>query len=214
MTLHAGKTRIVHVRHGFEFLGYKIKRGSRPLRLSADKIKSGVRGGALYAFPRDKSIRHFKDQIRRRTRCKAPVTAALSNLPIFWQFSVLQRKRGWCPGAESNSRHRDFQSRALPTELPGHRRAAPNIGVRLALSSPPIDVTDWASDRRRRRRVRRLPRAPPRRAGRPRVRHRSPRTSGQDRHRRSGASKMDGSARHLAGRKSGRHSFADPAAGA
>src|SRR5688572_26958050 len=26
--------------------------------------------------------------------------------------------RGW-PGAESNCRHRDFQSRALPTELPG-----------------------------------------------------------------------------------------------
>ena len=28
----------------------------------------------------------------------------------------------WCPGTESNRRHRDFQSRALPTELPGHSR--------------------------------------------------------------------------------------------
>ena len=27
----------------------------------------------------------------------------------------------WCPGAESNHRHHDFQSCALPTELPGHR---------------------------------------------------------------------------------------------
>ena len=27
----------------------------------------------------------------------------------------------WCPGAESNHRHCDFQSHALPTELPGHR---------------------------------------------------------------------------------------------
>jgi group II intron reverse transcriptase/maturase len=74
VTLHTEKTRIVHVRHGFEFLGYKIKRGSRPLRLTADKIKSGARRGALYAFPREKSIRHFKDQIRRRTRRKAPVS--------------------------------------------------------------------------------------------------------------------------------------------
>ena len=26
----------------------------------------------------------------------------------------------WCPRAESNHRHEDFQSSALPTELPGH----------------------------------------------------------------------------------------------
>ncbi len=26
----------------------------------------------------------------------------------------------WCPEAESNHRHKDFQSFALPTELPGH----------------------------------------------------------------------------------------------
>src|SRR5215472_14535197 len=26
----------------------------------------------------------------------------------------------WCPGAELNHRHADFQSAALPTELPGH----------------------------------------------------------------------------------------------
>ena len=26
----------------------------------------------------------------------------------------------WWPGAESNCRHADFQSAALPTELPGH----------------------------------------------------------------------------------------------
>ena len=73
VTLHAEKTRIVHVRSGFEFLGYKIKRGSRPLKLSPDKIRSGLVGGALYAYPRDKSIRHFMDQIRNRTLRKAPV---------------------------------------------------------------------------------------------------------------------------------------------
>ena len=74
VTLNAGKTRIVHVRQGFEFLGYKIKQGRRPLRLPSSKITSGVRAGALYAIPRDKSIRNFKDQIRARTRRKAPVT--------------------------------------------------------------------------------------------------------------------------------------------
>lgn len=33
-----------------------------------------MRAGDLYAFPRAKSIQHFKDQIRWRTRRKAPVT--------------------------------------------------------------------------------------------------------------------------------------------
>lgn len=74
VTLNADKTRIVHVQVGFEFLGYKIKRGTRPLRLAPGKIRSGVRSGDLYAYARQKSIQHFKDQIRRRTRRKAPVT--------------------------------------------------------------------------------------------------------------------------------------------
>jgi RNA-directed DNA polymerase len=74
VTLNAEKTRIVHARIGFEFLGYKIKRGSQPLRLAASKIRTGVRSGDLYAYPRQKSIEHFKEQIRRRTRRKAPVT--------------------------------------------------------------------------------------------------------------------------------------------
>jgi len=71
--LNLEKTRIVHVAHGFEFLGYKIKRGSRPLTLPSRKIRTGARQGDLYAYPRQKSIQHFKDQIRRRTRRKAPV---------------------------------------------------------------------------------------------------------------------------------------------
>ena len=74
VSLNTGKTRIVHVRHGFEFLGYKIKQGTRPLRLPASKIKSGARGGTRYAVPRGKSIQHFKDQIRQRTRRNAPVS--------------------------------------------------------------------------------------------------------------------------------------------
>ena len=73
VALHSGKTRIVHVRHGCEFLGFKIKRGSRPLNLPAHKIRSGVVSGNLYAYPRQKSIDHFKEQIRSRTRRKAPL---------------------------------------------------------------------------------------------------------------------------------------------
>src|SRR6266849_2572573 len=65
--LHPKKTRIVHVQHGFEFLGYKIKRGKR-LRLPEGKIRSNARSGALYAYPREKSIRRFQDQVRQRTR--------------------------------------------------------------------------------------------------------------------------------------------------
>lgn len=89
VVLHKDKTRIVHVRNGFEFLGYKIKRGSRPLRLSADKIKSGTRQGALYAYPRQKSVDHFKEQIRKRTRRRAP----LSTQELIQEINPILR--GW-----------------------------------------------------------------------------------------------------------------------
>lgn len=42
--------------------------------------------------------------------------------------SELKLKKKWCPGPELNQRHCDFQSHALPTELPGRtrrRRLAP-----------------------------------------------------------------------------------------
>lgn len=74
VVLHKEKTRLVHVQQGFEFLGYKIKRGKRPLKLPAHKIKSSARQGALYAYPKQKSIDHFKEQIKKRTRRKAPLT--------------------------------------------------------------------------------------------------------------------------------------------
>ena len=73
VTLHPGKTRIVHVRYGCEFLGYKLTRGERPLRLRVDQITTGIRRGDVYAFPRQKSVDHFKDQIRKLTCRKAPV---------------------------------------------------------------------------------------------------------------------------------------------
>jgi RNA-directed DNA polymerase len=71
--LHPQKTRIVHVQLGFEFLGYKIKRG-RGLRLPSSAIRSGARSGALYAYPKPKSIRRFMDQVRQLTKRSVPLT--------------------------------------------------------------------------------------------------------------------------------------------
>jgi len=71
--LHPQKTRIVHVRYGFEFLGYKIKRGKRKLYLPESKIRSQARQGALYAYPKEKSIRRFMDRVRQRTKRKNPL---------------------------------------------------------------------------------------------------------------------------------------------
>jgi group II intron reverse transcriptase/maturase len=74
VVLHTEKTRIVNVRYGIEFLGYKIKRGNRPLQLQPDKIRSSVSSASLYAYPREKSIEHFKEQVRKRTRRKSPLS--------------------------------------------------------------------------------------------------------------------------------------------
>ena len=71
--LHPQKTRIVLVRNGFEFLGYQIKRGQRKLDLPESKIRSPVRRGALYAYPKEKSIRRFMDRVRQRTKRRTPL---------------------------------------------------------------------------------------------------------------------------------------------
>src|SRR6516164_1787722 len=71
--LHPQKTRVVHVQQGFEFLGYKIKRGRR-LRLPPSAIRSSARSGALYAFPKPKSIQRFMDQVRQLTKRSVPLT--------------------------------------------------------------------------------------------------------------------------------------------
>ena len=73
VVLHPQKTRIVHVREGFEFLGYKIKRGKKKLYLPESRIRSQARQGALYAYPKEKSIRRFMDQVRQRTKRRIPL---------------------------------------------------------------------------------------------------------------------------------------------
>jgi RNA-directed DNA polymerase len=74
VALHPEKTRIVHVEHGFEFLGYKIKRGKRRFKLMPHKIRSGAREGELYAYPKEKSIRRFMDHVRSRTKRRSPLS--------------------------------------------------------------------------------------------------------------------------------------------
>jgi group II intron reverse transcriptase/maturase len=86
--VHPQKTRIVHIRHGFEFLGYKIKRG-RQLSLPVNKIRSGARSGELYACPREKSVQRFMDQLRQRTQRRVPLN---TEELIDWINPVL---RGW-----------------------------------------------------------------------------------------------------------------------
>jgi hypothetical protein len=119
--LHPRKTRIVHVQNGFEFLGYKIKRGRR-LRLSPDKIRSGAKVGELYAYPREKSIRRFMDQVRARTRRCIPLTtkeliAELNQLLRGWGnyyqrahvCTLFHRLDGWIRRRIWSHRHRRWR---------------------------------------------------------------------------------------------------------
>lgn len=76
VVLHPEKTRIVHVRHGFEFLGYVVRQGKKPLQLPKHRIKSGARHGALYAQPSEKARQKFKEKIRVLTRRRVPVSTA------------------------------------------------------------------------------------------------------------------------------------------
>ena len=48
--------------------------------------------------------------------------------------------RAWCLGAELNHRHCDFQSHALPTELPRH------VATREGLEPSTSSVTGWRTN--------------------------------------------------------------------
>ena len=70
--LHPLKTRIVHVSQGFEFLGYKVKRG-KGFRLPDHQRRVRSSPQKLYVVPREKSVKRFEEQVRNLTRRKAPV---------------------------------------------------------------------------------------------------------------------------------------------
>ncbi|MFZ3130654.1 MAG: group II intron reverse transcriptase/maturase [Desulfosporosinus sp.] len=72
LTLHPDKTKITHIKWGFEFLGYKLKRG-KGLSLPLEKVKKIPRIN-IYAYPTDKSIKRFTDTIQSRTKRRIPLT--------------------------------------------------------------------------------------------------------------------------------------------
>lgn len=80
--------------------------------------------------PRASPNRFVCSRLARSTTCSSDSedAAEILRIPAGWRaggpFRGVRRgvfggKRGWCPGADSNHRHPDFQSGALPTELPG-----------------------------------------------------------------------------------------------
>ena len=73
LTLHPEKTRISHISWGFEFLGYKGKRG-KGYRLPRGRRKKKGNRLDIYAVPTEKSLARFKDEIRRRTRRRIPLS--------------------------------------------------------------------------------------------------------------------------------------------
>jgi group II intron reverse transcriptase/maturase len=72
VVLHPQKTQIVHISQGFEFLGYKVKKGGG-YKMPAPRRRVKATPDNLYAIPREKSVRRFQDQIRKLTRRKASV---------------------------------------------------------------------------------------------------------------------------------------------
>jgi RNA-directed DNA polymerase len=73
LTLHPEKTRITHIKWGFEFLGYKIKQG-KGLKLPRNKIKKQPNLMNIYAIPTEKSVKRFMDTIRNRTKRRIPLS--------------------------------------------------------------------------------------------------------------------------------------------
>ena len=78
----------------------------------------------------------------RRLSCLEPKFTSDSRQPGFarsgpaGQPSPAFVSEGWWPGPESNQRHRDFQSRALPTELPGLSNACIDERTNLHYNMP------------------------------------------------------------------------------
>jgi RNA-directed DNA polymerase len=156
VSLHPEKTRIVHVADGFEFLGYKIKRG-KGLRMAAHKRTTKANPLNLYAIPRERAVDRFKDQIRNLTRRNAPVRlceviAAINPIirgwgnyfrkanvrKLFHQLDGWIERRLWSFVAKRwrNTAWRKYSTRRLVTELGLVRLMSLVPGVTMLLTPP------------------------------------------------------------------------------
>lgn len=88
LAIHPEKTEITHINKGFEFLGYKLKRG-KGLKLAKNKIRKKMNSSNIYAFPKEESIKRFKATIKGRTKRRIPLT---TKEIIDWINPVI---RGW-----------------------------------------------------------------------------------------------------------------------
>src|SRR6202000_957926 len=101
---------------------------------------------------------------RMRAQPSRKCTLAQNAFTRFEPLILLTKISEWCPGAGSNHRHCDFQSHALPTELPGHcgSTKAPRSGRFIVRSDRCVHhasplATRGAAMRTKAKRVRRSP---------------------------------------------------------
>jgi hypothetical protein len=99
---------------------------SRPSTMSAVQSRSEVKRTLTHCSRRAEFISTSSIVTNHRTRHRQfaksnnlRVTLKLHTLPACAWMRHAKWLSLWCPGAESNHRHADFQSAALPTELPG-----------------------------------------------------------------------------------------------
>ena len=78
--------------------------------------------------------------------CRRPYAAARTAGAIRVSAAAMCGNEMWCLGADSNHRHADFQSAALPTELPRPRPAcagAASIEEAMGEVQPRYDRVFW-----------------------------------------------------------------------